>query len=287
MPRRLQLTLRGTAGTKGSEALQQLEDQATQCLLYVFSRSGHLVNCYQSSDGRFDFFLTDETYDFLAVANKDALPLYGVGKAELCQTETTLAENGEGGFVMVGRLDNHLIESDEKITVEMQRLVAKLSYALHTEFSDPLLAASFRVDDLFLTNVSGVNKLALTDSLPASQSLWYHRMNLEDGDGVPTELLRGGPCFYAYPNASPDSHDKTQWGSRCTRFVVKATLAGRTTYYPVTLEKVRANHHYHIDLTVAGFGVDHPEDLPGDYSGFRASLQVVPWQSGTSLQGQF
>ena len=288
VPRRLQLTLhRAAPDTKGADGLQALESQVTHCLLYVFSRSGHLVNCYQSADGRFDFFLTDETYDFVAVANKASLPLFGIAKADLYQTETTLAENGEDGFVMVGRLDNHLIESDEKITVEMQRLAAKVSYVIHTAFTGPLAAAPFQVDEVYLTNVAGRNNLALTDSLPAPNALWYNRMDCEDSDGAPLALLQGGPCFYAYPNASPDSHDKTQWGSRCTRFVVKATLAGRVTYYPVTLASVRANHHYHIDLTIASFGVDHPEDLPQDYSGFESRLTVVPWVSGASLQGNF
>ena len=288
VPRRLQLTLRQCAcETKGTDPLQAQENQVTQCRLYVFSRSGQLVNSFASADGRFDFFLTDETYDFVAVANKADLPVFGVSKAELYRTETSLSENGLGGFVMVGCLDNHVIESDEKITVEMQRLVAKVSYVLHTDFQGPLAGAAFQVDDIFLTNVVGTNDLALRDTLPASQALWYNRMNREDVSDAPLTLLQGGPVFYAYPNASPDSHDKTQWGSRCTRFVVKATLAGRTTYYPVTLERVRANHHYHIDLTVSGFGVDHPEDRPEDYSGFQIRLHIVPWQSGASLQGTF
>ena len=63
--------------------------------------------------------------------------------------------------------------------------------------------------------------------------------------------------------------------------------AGGLHYYPVTIPRVRANHHYHIDLTIANFGVDHPEDLPQDYNGFQARLHVVPWTSGASLQGNF
>ena len=285
VPRRLQLTL--APATKGSGDSLLPDNLVTQCMLYVFSASGHLVNCYHSSDGLFDFFLTDETYDFVAVANKDGLPAFGIDKSALYRTETTLAENVEGGFVMAGSLDNHIIESDEKITVEIQRLAAKVSYGIHTAFTGPLAAERFQLEDVFLTNVAGRNTLALTDSLPASDALWYNRMNLEERGDEPVELLRGGTCFYAYPNASPDSHDKTQWGSRCTRFVVKATLAGRTTYYPVTLETVRANHHYHIDLTIANFGVDHPEDSPDDYSRFQAKISVVQWRAGDTLQGDY
>ena len=285
VPRRLQLTL--SADTKGNNRQRLSDDLVTQCMLYVFSRSGHLVNCYHSSDGLFDFFLTDETYDFVAVANKGGLPDSGISKSGLYNTETTLAENGEGGFVMVGSLNNHIIESDEKITVEVRRLAAKVSYEIHAAFTGPLAAERFQVEDIFLTNVTGRNTLALTDSLPASDALWYNRMNLEESGGEPVALIREGPCFYAYPNASPDSHDKEQWGSRCTRFVVKATLAGYTTYYPVTLETVRANHHYHIDLTIANFGVEHPEDRPEDYSGFQAQISIAQWKAGESLLGEY
>ena len=283
--RRLELTL--SAATKGSAEPLISDIQVTRCQLYVFSRNGNLVNCYQSSDGRFDFYLTDETYDFVAVANKEDLPVAGITRQELGRTETTLAENAEGGLVMVGCLDSHIIESDEKITVEMKRLVAKVSYVLHTDFTGPMAADPFQVEDVYLTNVVGSSTLALTDSLPASDALWYNRMNWEDRGDEPAALLRGGPSFYALPNASPDNHDKEKWGSRCTRFVVKATLAGRTTYYPVTLEKVQANHHYHIDLTIAGFGVDHPEDRPDDYKDFQAQVSVAPWKAGGDFRGNF
>lgn len=283
--RRLELTL--STATKGSEEPLPSDSQVTRCLLYVFSRNGYLVNCYQSSDGRFDFYLTDETYDFVAVANKGDLPVAGITRQELGRTETTLVENAEGGLVMVGHLDSHIIESDEKVTVEMKRLVAKVSYVIHTDFTGPLAEDPFQVEDVYLTNVVGSNTLALTDSLPASNALWYSRMNWEERGDEPASLLRGVPCFYALPNASPDSHDKEKWGSRCTRFVVKAMLAGRTTYYPVTLEKVQANHHYHIDLTIAGFGVDHPEDRPEDFKDFQAQIYITPWKDGGDLRGNF
>lgn len=283
--RRLELAL--STATKGSAEPLLSDSQVTRCQLYVFSQDGKLVNCYQSSDGRFDFFLTDETYDFVAVANKEELPFSGITKHDLGRTETTLSENAEGGLVMVGRLDSHIIESDEKITVEMRRMVAKVSYVLHVDFTGPLAAEPFQVEDVYLTNVVGTSTLALIDSLPASDALWYNRMNIESRGDEPAVLLRGGPCFYALPNASPDSHDKEKWGSRCTRFVVKATLAGRTTYYPVTLEKVRSNHHYHIDLTIAGIGVDHPEDRPEDYKDFQAQVSVTPWKDGGIFRGDY
>ena len=299
-PRHLRLDLSGSVPeTKVYNVSPQTEGHVADCRLYVFSRTGELVDSYRSADGLFDFYLTDEIYDFVAVANKEDLPDSRVTKAELFDRPTTLAENAVGRFVMVGRLDNHIIDADEKITLEMQRLVGKVSYVVRTAFSGALADASFVVEDIYLTNVAGENKLSLADSLPATGTVWYNRLDLEPGG--PSDMLYGhvgyrlgasdslvsGHCYYPYPNASADSHDKEQWGSRSTRFVVKATLDGRTTYYPVTLSAVRANRHYHVDLTVSNYGVEHPEDRPQDYAGFRISVSVAAWEEGGSLEGNY
>lgn len=279
------------------------ESNVVRCRLYVFSRSGDLVGSYSSTDGRFDFFLTDETYDFVAVANKGGLPDGSVTKSALLETDTELAENAVGCFIMAGGLDNHLIEADEKITVEVHRLVGKVSYTVRTSFAGSLAHEPFVIEDIYLTNVTGHCALQPSQSAPAASDLWYNRMDLEAGAGseAVSDLLYGqvgspmkavdsivtGHSFYPYPNSSSDSHDKTQWTARATRFVVRASLAGRTTYYPVTLPDVRRNHHYHIDLTISNFGVEHPEDPLTDYSGVTPVVTVDDWDEGGSFLGEF
>lgn len=303
IPRRhVQLELAGrTADTKVAALSPLEESQVVRCQLYVFNQTGYLVNCYSSTDGRFDFFLTDETYDFVAVANKGGLPTAAVTREALLGTATTLTENAPGNFVMVGCLDRHIIESDEKITIEMQRLVAKVSCVVRTAFSGELAALPFTVEAAYLTNVAGENRLSLADSLLADGARWYNRMDAQPETDDTAQLLYAGlgqslraadslVCphgFYAYPNASPDSHDKNQWGSRCTRFVLKATLGERSTYYPVTLPRVENNHHYHIDLTISNYGLEHPEDRPEDYAGFQLLVSVSDWADGDALLGDF
>lgn len=287
--------------TKVADVTPLDESQVVRCQLYVFSQTGYLVNCYSSSDGRFDFFLTDETYDFLAIANKGGLPTAAVTREALLGTATTLAENAPGHFVMVGSLDRHIIESDEKITVEMRRLVAKVSCVVRTAFSGELAALPFTAEAAYLTNVSGENRLSLADSLPAGGARWYNRMDAQpetdDTDGLlyaalglPLRASDSLVCqhsFYAYPNASSDSHDKHQWGSRSTRFVLKASLGGRVCYYPVTLGRVENNRHYHIDLTISNYGLEHPEDRPEDYDGILLAVSVEDWTEGPEMQGVF
>ncbi|MBR5018479.1 MAG: hypothetical protein IKX53_02450 [Bacteroidales bacterium] len=302
--RHISLTLSGSAlQTRALDVPSLAESNVVRCLLYVFSRTGTLVDTYDSADGRFDFFLTDEVYDFVVIANKNGLPRAAITKNDLLATATPLAENAVGNFVMVGALADHLIEADEKITVEVSRLVGKVTCTIRTAFTGALADKPFVVEEIGLINVAGQNTLALSDSLPDASARWYNRMGLEDPptDGCPPELLAAhidvrmsasdslapGHSFYPYPNSSPDSHDKDVWGSRCTRFVVKANLNGRTTWYPVTLERVRPNRHYHVDLTIAGYGVEHPEDPLTDYSAIAATVSVADWIDGGTLQGLY
>lgn len=302
--RHISLDLSGSAlQTWALDVPSLAESNIVRCLLYVFSRTGTLVDTYDSADGRFDFYLTDEVYDFVVIANKNGLPRAAITKNDLLATVTTLSENAVGNFVMAGALSDHLIEADEKITVEVARLVGKVTCTIRTAFTGSLAEKPFVVEEIGLTNVAGQNTLALTDSVPDAKARWYNRMVFEDSsdDSFPADMLSAridtrmaasdslspGHSFYPYPNSSPDSHDRDQWGSRCTRFVVKATLDGRTTWYPVTLEQVRRNRHYHVDLTIAGYGVEHPEDPLTAYSGIAAMISVEDWTDGGTLQGLY
>lgn len=280
-----------------------MEADEGRSILYVFSRTGALVDSYSSTDGLFDFYLTDEIYDFVVVSGKEGLPRSGVTKKGLLSLPSLLADNADGCFVMVGALPDHLIEADEKITVEVRRLAAKVSCTIHTAFTGALAQLPFQVEDLYLTNVNGSCTLADTAPCPPSESLWFNKMDLEDPPqaGCPSVLLHKplgrrmaasdsldcGASLYAYPNASPDSYDRSRWGSRSTRVVVKAVLGGRTTYYPVTLDPVKPNYHYRVDLTISNYGVEHPEDPVSAYSGVDASIAVEAWNDGGSLRGLY
>ena len=103
----------------------------------------------------------------------------------------------------------------------------------------------------------------------------------------PEESFDAGVSLYAYPNACADDHGREAWSARCTRLVVRARLGDRLTYYPVTLDPVLPNRHYLVDLTVAGYGVEHPEDRLSDYANVLPSVTVVPWDDGGSLEGLY
>ena len=286
----------GDVLTRAREVTDQQESAVTECALYVFSRDGRMVGCHTSRSGLFDFYLTDETYDFVAVANKAELPS-SLTRDELYALPTRLDENAPGRFVMVGALPNHVVQSDEKLTVGVKRVVSKVSYKIRTKFTGTLATKPFIVEEIYLTNVAGENVLGLSGPAAGSDR-WHNRLDRTASAGstldellygrlgaamAPVDSIWSGHTFYIYPNASTDSHDKSAWSARCTRFVVKATLDGKTTYYPVTIPVAISNKHYHIDLTISNYGVDHPEDLPQESAYLDAVVSVTAWEDGGTI----
>ena len=299
--RHVRLALTGSGvQTRALNVTDAQEAAVTGCTLFVFSRDGRMVSSYTSGSGVFDFYLTDETYDFAAVVNMPQLP-DSPTREELFALKTHLADNAVGQFVMVGSLPNHVIQADEKITVGVKRIVSKVSYKIRTAFTGTLATKSFAIEEIYLTNVAGDNNLSLTGA-PESSGVWYNPMNrtAASGDSIddllygrlsvpmtPVDSIWSGHTFYAYPNASPDNHDKDTWSARCTRFVVKATLDGKTTYYPVTLPVTESNKHYHVDLTISNFGVEHPEDIPQKNEYVDAAVSVTEWEDGGTIHADY
>ena len=289
--------------TKGADELPSLsESNIVRCLLYVFDPSGAFVGRYDSTDGNFDFYLTGETYDFVAVANKADLPRAPVSRTALLSETVTLAEQGPGCFVMTGALDGQSVTDDTALAIEVSRLVGKVSFTLRTAFTGTLSQEEFVVEDIFLTNVAGETDLGLSAGPPAASGCWYNRMGWEEEPGsslagllcsrpgqrmAASDSLVSGPVFYACPNTASDSHDRDRFSPRCTRFVVKARLGDRTFYYPVTLDAVRSNTHYRVDLTVSGYGLEHPEDNPDDYRPLTVVVTVSDWVDGGEFIGTF
>ena len=295
------LSLQGSCiETRALDVPSLSESNVMRCDLFVFDSGGALVERVLSTDGRFDFYLTDGVYDFVAVANKGDLPAKDVSRDDLMSTIVTLGENAPGSFVMAGSLDSHEILSDEKTTIEVERLVAKVSCTVRTAFKGYLADESLRIDAVYLTNVKALARIGEPHSDGVPDSLWYNRMAYEpsvadyprgllyENCGAampPRDSIVTGYSFYPFPNSAADDHDVSRWSPRCTRLVVEATLLGRKTYYPVTIGKVESNRHYMVDLTVSNFGTDHPEGFPDKYGDIAFSVKVEDWTDGGNLEG--
>ncbi len=310
--RHVVLSVGGDAAvTKVFDVEDWQEHRVNSCRLYVFSAEGYQIGHWDNDDGIFDFYLTDGYYDFVAVVNKEGLPGVEATRDDLLQVEVPIEENRLGGMVMTGWLRNHEIFGDEKITVEVKRLVAKVSFVLRSAFEGNMADYSFNVDEIYMTNVPGVTDIGLVNTARPAGDVWYNRMIWDaeaaskmaypsdmlyqayDKALAPGDTVRSGPVFYVYPNhVSEDDHRKDEWTPRCTRFVVSARLNGKRTYYAVTINDkdnngVRRNKHYHLDVTVKDWGTEHPEDNPRDYGAINARFTVDDWDEGGDTAKHF
>ncbi len=283
-----------TAVVKAAGVSPEDENAVAFSRLYVFhSDTGEALTSCLSDSGVYDLWLAEGTYDFFAVVNGPQLDAVYATREELLADVTLLSDNAPGCFVMAGGLTDHLVREDEKITVEVRRVVAKVTFALHTDFDDLVPIRRFRVRAAYLTNVVGSATLA-GRLLP--EGPWFHRMECT-ADG-PGDLIQGtldhemqrrdslapDMTLYAYPNDSEDGHDRSFWTTRCTRLVVEAQADSTVTYYPVTIPEVVSNTHYHIDITIRNLGTEHPEDIPCDHCFASVTVSVTPWTAGTGLQ---
>ncbi len=272
------------------------------------------VYAFSSPDGKFvdraagtgteeclEFYLLNSTYDFLAFVNCPELPSAPETRSDLESIVTELADNSTGGFQMCGSLERQTIQADSRLTVEVRRIVAKVTYVCCVNMKSASLAAlPFRVRGIYMTNVCGENNYALS-AAPDIGGIWYNRRNIEDSGSVAELISSGnmdeivaqgdsiqtGHSFYLYPNPWPDPDDRGGWSLRRTRFVLKADIGGVTTYYPVTIPQVERNKHYEIDLTITGWGVDDPEDIPGTSSLAEVEIRVAEWEDGGRIEARY
>lgn len=323
--RHVVLDLGGAASirTKVIGVTDTMETVVRGSRLYVFTQEGYQINNWSSKEGRFEFYLTDGTYDFVAVTNFEDLPGTSATRDDLFAVEVPIESSTltpeTGGFVMMGRLADHIIKDDEKITVEVDRELSKVSFCIRSKFEEDLAYYPFVIDAIYMSNVPGVNTIGLTKSKYPADGIWYNKMfpdcekqvmgsdstmTAYKAGGYPTEMLYGafhkelapgdsimsGHYFYIAPNACEDSRDTTAWTSRCTRLVVKATLNGIPTYYAATLnidgKGVQANRHYHIDMTIKGWGTDHPEVEPTEMGAMIPLFNVEDWKDGGGVIAQ-
>lgn len=291
-PYRVTVALDGVfARTKVSGVSAAQEDAVTGSRLYVcLSTTGEMVASYPSDSGEWSFWLPDETYDFCAVVNAPELASWYDTRDELFRAVTRLDTQAPGSFVMSGLLAGHLVHEDEKITVEVRRLVAKVTFALHTDFDAVVAFERFFVRSAYMTNVVAEADLS---GRPLTEGAWYNRMGYA-GDSLDGMLyaeigremarrdsLDAGETFYAGPNACAENRDKQRWSPRRTRLVVEAQMDSVVTYYPVTIPEVRPNTHYHVDIIIKYLGTEHPEDEPRDHCFAEVAIRVEPWLAGS------
>ena len=220
--------------------------------------------------------------DFTEVATED----------ELRSCITLLTDNAEGNLVMAGDTVTDIL-GDTEVTVELSRLVAKLSVESVTRlFTAPGLAARpLVIKRMYLINVPA--GLRLDGSGDVTQ--WLNRgsfvssgaddllidsglnINLSNGETHSTRH-----SFYCYPNPCTSDSAGGSWSPRKTRLVLEAELGGSLRYYSLTFPEIRRNCTYTVEnLTLCGKGGTTP-DTPYGTESLSASLTVRSWADGGS-----
>lgn len=314
--RRVTVALDGVAipRTKADGVTDTLERVVRSSRLYVFTGDGYQINNWDASSGEVDCYLTDGTYEFVAVCNFNDLPGVEATRDELLATMAPIDSNSTapdtGGFVMVGTLPDHIVKADEKITVLVERLVSKVSFNVRADFDGYMKTLPFIIEAVYMTNVAGSANLGPEHVKLSAGDVWYNRLDYEPRDTTdtrmyPEEMLYGaldkvlkpgdsmcsGPVFYIYPNPCGDCRDTLSWSPRCTRFVLKARINGIPTYYAVTIDEaghgVMANRHYHVDATIRDWGTDHPEDVSKSEGAMDMTVTVAGWAGGAEIPEEY
>lgn len=267
--------------------------QITDLYIYVFNGDGSL-DAYEEVEDPDQIQLDCTVGDnktICAVANHN--PGNVAGKAELEQKTSSLTDNDTGQFVMTGKNEGCSIAAGTtSVEVRISRHAAKISI---DKLTNELKDLNLKTKPIVLKRISVIN--AATGKYPLfggtyTPTDWCNKMKFVNGsetDSFTSDDLSNTKIalsasyftphtFYCYPNPTDSDSNGATWSPRKTRLVIETEIGEKTYYYPLTLEKVEANTHYHFkSLTITRKGSDSP-DIPvnDEQAGFQ--LVVEPWE---------
>ena len=207
-------------------------------------------------------------------------------KAQMDQVTTALTDNGKTSFVMSGCLNNQTITNSGSISIPVSRSAAKVSIdMISNKITDlNLKDKEFKVKNIYLINVPCGNYPLFSKAYKPSN--WCNKMIYETDprtdlftyDAVNSQIINNGSytkthTFFSYPNPTTQDANEGVWSARKTRLVVETQIGTDTYYYPITLDALKANTHYHFkSLTITRKGSLTP-DTP--VSSDQATFNVV------------
>lgn len=319
----LEITVKSGAVTKASSDVTPggKEEALDNVQFFLFSEDGALYRRGELDKGTTTQSLDKVkvgSYDVLAVANAAALENVD-SRGALERTATHLADNDPSkGFVMAGATASPVSVTASstaaaRADVTLKRFVSRVRITT-VENRIPPAYGNLQLDDVFLINgcadwnlggsgspttyvnyagrKDGMNNQAAASSIIASAgdaqcpSLTYATVNKAVANGA-TETL--ALPFYTLPNplaAAEDHFDGPTNSAVCARLVVKATFGGKSSYYPVTIEKMQRNYTYDVRFIIKGPGSDDPNKKV-ESGNFDVVVTVEPWQAGEELVGNF
>jgi len=287
-------------GVPVKSQVTETEAAINKARVYVFDSNNRLKLVKDVKSSVFYIYLTEGTYSFYTFVNFNSLPENPSTIEEVFATTTDLRDNNLNNLLMTGTLPDQEINSDATLGITVKRLVAKFTCNVTNNLKSPELAAqAFQIEDLYITNVIGETDFA-TSRVPDASGLWYNPMKFVNGpaDNITSHLsiyktvpyqetATTDDIFYAYPNPWSDPADRSQWSTRCTRYVLKARIGGVPYYYPVTVTPVESNKHYIVSINVTAPGLDNPEDIPVTQNFAQVNIRISDWDDGGTIPQTF
>ena len=218
-----------------------------------------------------------------------------------------LQNSASSKLLMLGSRTETLQEGTANLTINVKRYAASVVLeSVKNDFLSPAYQKSdcFRLENAYLLNVPGrINFGHTSDPASYDFAYWYAKRAPET-DGAKKALTYealGGVMlaynythsekhtFYTYPNASALSTATAgDFTARATVLVLEASIknsAGnwQLYYYPVALadEPLESNKQYKVNLIIHRPGSLDP-NVPVTFSDVTSTIQVEPWDKGTS-----
>lgn len=321
---RMLVCIDASTGTKVANATDANEQKINNVQVYVFRNRGGAASenevdgskhfaAPESTGYSVDCTVGDRKVYVVVNANDGARDVKEVtNEQQLLDRVTNLGENTSSKLLMIGSKEVSTTASFET-TVPVSRMVAAVVVdKVNVSFASPALQenGTIVITDMYLANVTGRNNYANTTDWSALESAyWFTQLGtdaaraacpdavkaLTQENGLNISLKHGESTpdgqthtFYCYPNNCAHA-EGSPFTQRATKLVFKATLNGKTYYYPCDLSRannqgdtvyeLKANHKYHVTLNINRPGSEDP-DNPVVISSATFKVQVEDWTNG-------
>ena len=212
------------------------------------------------------------------------------------------------GFIMAGSNTCTVGTSATTCAITVSRFVSRVAL-VSVKNALPTSYGTMTINCAYLANVVGNQNIAGN----ASAATWYNKFGRADeSTQVSSHMIDGSTykascealtykaisgtaavgashapstpyLLYCFPNSSTTAPTafSTSFAAQRTVLVVKATVGGTASYYPVVLDDAAParNSAYTVALTITGPGSSDP-NTPVQKGSLTASITVSPWSSG-------
>ena len=292
------VTLSVSVGNPSTKSTATWADEAISKLgVYIFDADGSYAASGYDDTGKSTVDIECQTGSGKTIF---ALVNYSLGSdassltiSDMMALTSDLSENKTSAFVMSGMEEDVEITTSSAITIDVYRVAAKVSIdeIVNAIADEAYVNSTFTLKGIYLINapVGGypLCDLEVTSYTPSSwmnkggyvyDSIYDTYLYDEVGATIASKASYDTTHeFYCYPNFTEDDSQDEEWCARKTRLVVEVDLGSDTYYYPISLDEVIRNKHYHFtSLTITLRGSTDP-DYPIETENFSYSVEIEDW----------